>query len=239
MNQPQQPESGANLKVRTLGTQPYMDTWRAMQSFTNQRQPDQPDELWLVQHPPVFTQGQAGKPEHLLNPGDIPLVQTDRGGQVTYHGPGQIVAYPLLNLRHVNLGVRALVTLLENSVIELLSQWGVSAQAKPDAPGVYVDGRKIASLGLRVRRGCSFHGVSLNASMDLSPFQRINPCGYNGLEMTQLADLVDLSSTSLAQLEQQFAQVIASTLGLTPQTCAGLPEQWPAAGSDLPARAQP
>lgn len=227
MKAPSHAEPEATLLVRRLGVQPYVDTWRAMQSFTNQRQPEQLDELWLVQHPPVFTQGQAGKAEHLLNPGDIPVVQTDRGGQITFHGPGQIVAYPLLNLRRLGLGVRDLVSHLENSVIETLSEWGLAAEARLDAPGVYVQGRKIASLGLRVRRGCSFHGVSLNARMDLSPFQRINPCGYNGLEMTQLADLTDLGTTTLEQLEQQFAQVISDTLGLTPQGCSGMPEHWP------------
>lgn len=222
------------LYIRTLGLQPYTDTWRAMQAFTDQRSSEQTDELWLVQHPPVFTQGQAGKPEHLLDSGSIPVVHTDRGGQVTYHGPGQIVAYPLLNLRRLDLGVRALVTHLETSVIDLLTTWGVAAQALADAPGVYVQGRKIASLGLRVRRGCSFHGVSLNARMDLSPFQRINPCGYNDLQMTQLADLVDPASLSLSQVEQQFASVIARTLGMNPIACAGLPQNWP----ETPAEAQ-
>lgn len=201
------------LHTRYLGLQPYETIWQQMRDFTDQREAGTEDELWLVQHSPVFTQGQAGRAEHLLNPGDIPVVQTDRGGQVTYHGPGQIVAYPLLDLRRLKLGVRDLVSLLENSVIEFLSRWNLSAVARPDAPGVYVDGRKIASLGLRVRRGCSFHGVSLNVQMDLAPFLRINPCGYNGLQMTQLADWVDVSRLQIPHLEQEFAQLLAVNLG--------------------------
>lgn len=203
------------LTTRFLGFQPYETVWRQMRDFTDQRQAETADELWLVQHPPVFTQGQAGRAEHLLNPGDIPVVQTDRGGQVTYHGPGQIVAYPLLDLRRLRLGVRELVSLLESTVIQFLETWDLAAVARPDAPGVYVDGRKIASLGLRVRRGCSFHGVSLNVQMDLSPFLRINPCGYNGLQMTQLADWVDASSLQIPHLEQEFARMLAVNLGFT------------------------
>jgi lipoyl(octanoyl) transferase len=201
------------LHTRYLGLRPYETIWQQMRDFTDRREAGTEDELWLVQHSPVFTQGQAGRAEHLLNPGDIPVVQTDRGGQVTYHGPGQIVAYPLLDLRRLKLGVRDLVSLLENSVIEFLSRWNLSAVARPDAPGVYVDGRKIASLGLRVRRGCSFHGVSLNVQMDLAPFLRINPCGYNGLQMTQLADWVDVSRLQIPHLEQEFAQLLAVNLG--------------------------
>jgi lipoyl(octanoyl) transferase len=184
-----------------------------MRDFTDRRTRETADELWLVQHPPVFTQGQAGRPEHLLNPGDIPVVQTDRGGQVTYHGPGQLVAYPLLDLRRLGLGVRDLVNLLESSVIQFLAKWNLAAVARPDAPGVYVDGRKIASLGLRVRHGCSFHGVSLNIHMELAPFLRINPCGYNGLQMTQLADWVEPSGLQHASIEQEFAQLLAINLG--------------------------
>lgn len=189
-----------------------------MRDFTDQRSAQTADELWLVQHPPVFTQGQAGRPEHLLNPADIPVVQTDRGGQVTYHGPGQLVAYPLLDLRRLHIGVRELVSLLENCVIEFLSRWNLAAVARPDAPGVYVEGRKIASLGLRVRRGCSFHGVSLNVQMDLAPFLRINPCGYNGLQMTQMAAWVDPASLDFANLEQAFAQLLATNLGFAGST---------------------
>lgn len=181
------------LSVKKLGLQAYQDTWQAMRSFTDDRagQDDASDELWLVQHPPVFTQGQAGKPEHLLNPGQIPVVQTDRGGQITYHGPGQWVLYPLLNLRERKLGVRELVSLLEQCVVNYLAEHKIDAAAKPDAPGVYVEGKKIASLGLRVRKGCSYHGVAVNIDMDLKPFLGINPCGYNGLQMTQLRDCLD------------------------------------------------
>ena len=178
------------LGIRELGQLDYERTWLAMQRFTEARkqQPDTQDEVWLVQHPPVFTQGQAGKAEHLLLPGDIPVVKSDRGGQVTYHGPGQMVAYLLLDVRRLGFGVRELVSRMERCLIELLASYGVNAQAKVDAPGVYVDGAKIASLGLRIRNGCSFHGLALNVDMDLEPFRRINPCGYAGLAMTQLRD---------------------------------------------------
>jgi lipoyl(octanoyl) transferase len=160
-----------------------------MQKFTDNRSDDTPDELWLVEHPAVFTQGQAGKEEHLLMPGDIPVVKVDRGGQVTYHGPGQQVIYFMLNLRRAKLGVRDLVTLIETAIVDALKEFGITAYPKPNAPGVYVDEKKIASLGLRVRKGCSFHGLALNVNMDLSPFLRINPCGYAGLEMIQTADI--------------------------------------------------
>ena len=178
------------LGIRELGLADYESTWLAMQRFTDMRKerPDTQDEVWLVQHPPVFTQGQAGKAEHLLLPGDIPVVKSDRGGQVTYHGPGQLVAYLLLDVRRLGFGVRELVSRMERCLIELLASYGVTAAAKPDAPGVYVDGAKIASLGLRIRNGCSFHGLALNLDMDLEPFRRINPCGYAGLAMTQLRD---------------------------------------------------
>ncbi|NJD85071.1 lipoyl(octanoyl) transferase LipB [Candidatus Erwinia dacicola] len=158
-----------------------------MHQFTDQRDDATPDEIWLVEHHPIFTQGQAGRSEHLLMPGDIPVVQSDRGGQVTYHGPGQQVMYVMVNLKRRKVGVRQLVTAIEQTVVETLAQLGVSASARPDAPGVYVDGKKICSLGLRIRNGCSFHGLALNVAMDLTPFQRINPCGYAGLEMTQLS----------------------------------------------------
>lgn len=188
-----------DLIVRQLGLQPYAPIWEKMQAFTNQRDSETPDEIWLLQHQPVFTQGQAGKAEHLLSPGEIPVVQTDRGGQITYHGPGQLVVYLLLDLRRRKLGVRDVVTLMENAVIELLASIGIQASAKPDAPGVYVDGSKIASLGLRVRRGCSFHGLALNVDMDLEPFLRINPCGYAGMQMTQVKHLVDVNIDDLAK----------------------------------------
>ena len=182
-----------------------------MQRFTDARTPDSDDEIWLVEHLPVFTLGQAGKPEHILDPGDIPVIRTDRGGQVTYHGPGQLVAYVLVDLRRAGLGIRRLVTLIEESVISLLAEYGVPAQARTDAPGVYVDGKKIASLGLRVRRGCSFHGVSLNVDMDLSPFARINPCGYPGLEVTQLAILG--SPKGLDRVGDELISQLAAHLG--------------------------
>ena len=175
--------------LRRLGLRDYLPVWQAMQDFTDRRDAATPDELWLVEHPPVFTQGMNGKPEHLLEPGDIPVVPVDRGGQVTYHGPGQVIAYPLLDLRRRGLGVRELVQRLEFGIIDLLAGYGIEAVGRRDAPGVYVDGRKIASLGLRVRRGCSYHGLSLNVDMDLAPFDRINPCGYPGLEVTRTVDL--------------------------------------------------
>lgn len=177
-----------SVVVRQLGCMAYEPTWHAMQRFTQNRDADTADEIWLLEHPRVFTQGQAGKVEHILAAGDIPVVQVDRGGQVTYHGPGQLVVYTLVDVRRAGQGVRDLVTAIENSLIDLLGQYDVLAQAKPDAPGVYVGDKKIASLGLRIRRGCSFHGLALNVDMDLQPFQRINPCGYAGLQMTQLRD---------------------------------------------------
>ena len=178
----------ATLGFRDLGLMPYEPVLAAMRRFTDQRTAETGDEVWLVEHPAVFTQGQAGKAEHLLVPGDIPVVQTDRGGQVTYHGPGQLVAYLLLDVRRLGIGVRELVNRIEGSLIALLASFDVEAAAKPDAPGVYVDGAKIASLGLRIRNGRSFHGLALNVDMDLAPFRRINPCGYAGLAMTQLRD---------------------------------------------------
>ncbi len=177
------------LQVCRLGRQPYEPVWRAMQAYTDQRGPDSPDQLWLVEHDPVFTLGQAGKPEHVLLPGDIPVVRVDRGGQVTYHGPGQLVAYPLLDLRRLGLGVRELVCRIEKATIDSLAHWGVQAHRVDGAPGIYVDGAKVMALGLRVRRGCSFHGLAFNVAMDLSPYVRINPCGYQGLAVTQLLDL--------------------------------------------------
>ncbi|WP_417661997.1 lipoyl(octanoyl) transferase LipB [Pseudomonas sp.] len=179
------------IGFRELGRVAYEPTWHAMQRFTDSRGPETPDEIWLLEHPPVFTQGQAGKAEHVLFPGDIPVVQVDRGGQVTYHGPGQLIAYLMLDVRRSKLGVRDLVTRIEQSLLALLASYGVAAYTKSDAPGVYVGDAKIASLGLRIRNGRSFHGLALNTDMDLSPFQRINPCGYAGMAMTQLADLVD------------------------------------------------
>lgn len=175
--------------IRHLGLAAYEPTWRAMQRFTDERTEDTADEIWMVEHPPVFTLGLNASREHLLRPGDIDVVQIDRGGQVTYHGPGQLVIYPLLNLRRLKLGVRDLVVALENAVIDYAAERGVTAAGSRQAPGVYVDGAKLASIGLRIRRGASYHGMSLNVSMDLAPFERINVCGYQGLRVTRLNDL--------------------------------------------------
>jgi len=177
------------LIVRQLGRQRYLPIWQKMQDFTDTRDDDSADEIWLVEHESVFTQGQAGKDEHLLAPGDIEVIKVDRGGQVTYHGPGQQMMYVLFNLRRLKIGVRELVTWLEECIIESLAEYDIQAYAKADAPGVYVNDSKIASLGLRVRRGCSFHGLALNVNMDLSPFLRINPCGYAGMNMVQTKEL--------------------------------------------------
>lgn len=179
------------ILVRHLGLQPYEPVSQAMHDFTDSRDDKTPDEIWLVEHHPVFTQGQAGKAEHVLVPGDIPVIQSDRGGQVTYHGPGQQVMYVLLNLKRRKLGVRELVTLLEQTVVDTLADYGIDAHPRADAPGVYVGEMKICSLGLRIRKGCSFHGLALNINMDLSPFLRINPCGYAGMEMTQMRQWVE------------------------------------------------
>lgn len=177
------------LIIRHLGLRQWELVSQAMHQFTDQRNAETADEIWLVEHFPIFTQGQAGKPEHILAPGTIPVVQSDRGGQVTYHGPGQQVMYVLLDLRRRKLGIRQLVTVIEQTVIDTLSHFGILSCARPDAPGVYVDNKKICSLGLRIRRGCSLHGLALNINMDLSPFLRINPCGYANLEMTQISAL--------------------------------------------------
>ena len=202
----------AALVVRHLGVVEYLPTLEAMRSFTAERNESTPDEIWLLQHPQVFTQGQAGKPEHLLAPGDIPVVQVERGGQVTYHGPGQLVAYLMLNLRRQGLGVRELVTAMERALVDVLAGYGIEAAPKADAPGVYVNGEKIASLGLRVRHGCSFHGLALNVDMDMSPFQRINPCGYAGLKMIQLKDLLKATPT-LDEVAQRLERALRERLG--------------------------
>ena len=180
--------------VRDLGRMAYEPVWRAMQAFTDARTDDTPDEIWLVEHDPVFTLGQAGKPEHVLMPGDIPVIHVDRGGQVTYHGPGQIVAYPLLDLKRLKVGVREYVDRIEQAVIDTLGDWNIGAARREGAPGVYVNGAKVAALGIRVRRGCTFHGLAFNIAMDLEPFRRINPCGYAGLEVTSMNDLGGPSS---------------------------------------------
>ncbi len=188
-----------SIVIRRLGLRSYEPVWREMQSFTDSRDAGTADEIWFLEHLPVFTLGQAGRLEHLLNPGDIPVIKVDRGGQVTYHGPGQLVVYLLLDLRRRKMGIRPLVTLMEQSIVDLLGEYHVSANARTDAPGVYVGDRKVASVGLRVRRGCSFHGLSLNIDMNLEPFERINPCGYPGLEVTQLREFcgaVDVETVS-------------------------------------------
>ena len=200
------------LIVRHLGLVEYQPTLDAMRKLTAERDAQTADEIWLLQHPPVFTQGQAGKAEHLLAPGDIPVIQVERGGQVTYHGPGQLVGYLMLDLRRLGLGVRELVTAMEQSLVELLASYGVTAAPKADAPGVYVDGAKIASLGLRVRRGCSFHGLALNVAMDMQPFQRINPCGYSGLQMIQLSELA-AQPVVIEEVAQRLEQVLRRQLG--------------------------
>lgn len=199
------------LIVKKLGRQDYEPVWKAMHKFTDERTEEDMDQVWLVEHNPVFTQGQAGKAEHVLNAGDIPVIQSDRGGQVTYHGPGQLVAYFLINIRRKKFGVRDLVTHIENLVINTLKAYNIDSAARPDAPGVYVDGKKICSLGLRIRRGCSFHGLALNVDMDLSPFLRINPCGYQGMEMAQVSQLGGPSE--LENVEQQLIKELVELLG--------------------------
>ena len=204
--------AAAELVVRHLGVVDYLPTLEAMRRLTAERDESTPDEIWLLQHPRVFTQGQAGKPEHLLAPGDIPVIQVERGGQVTYHGPGQLVAYLMLDLRRLDLGVRELVTAMEQSLVDVLASYSVVAAPKADAPGVYVEGAKIASLGLRIRNGRSFHGLALNVDMDMSPFWRINPCGYAGLKMVQLRDLLD-APPALDEVTQRLEQALRRRLG--------------------------
>ncbi len=204
------------LIVRYLGCRPYLDTFEAMKSFTDNRDETFSDEIWLLEHEPVFTQGQAGKEEYILEPGDIPVVQSDRGGHVTYHGPGQITGYLMIDMRRLGIGVRDLVDLIELSLVETLAHWGIDAAPRPDAPGVYVQsgeksGAKIGSLGLRVRRGCSYHGLNFNVDMDLSPWQRINPCGL-GVEMTQMNDLM-VRPAALADVAEYLAKILTAKLG--------------------------
>ncbi|AFJ47806.1 lipoyl(octanoyl) transferase LipB [Shimwellia blattae] len=211
------------LIIRQLGRQPYGPVSRAMHDFTDTRNDTTPDEIWLVEHEPVFTQGQAGKAEHLLAPGDIPVIQSDRGGQVTYHGPGQQVMYVLLNLKRRKLGVRELVTMLEQTVVNTLATLGIDAHARADAPGVYVGERKICSLGLRIRRGCSFHGLALNIDMDLTPFLRINPCGYAGMEMTQVSRLAP--GATVASVQPVLTESFFALLGNPPREWISQPWQ--------------
>jgi lipoyl(octanoyl) transferase len=202
--------------VRDLGRQPYEPVWRAMQRFTDARADDTPDELWLVEHDPVFTLGQAGRPEHVLAPGTIPVLHVDRGGQVTYHGPGQVVAYPLLDLRRLKLGVREYVQRIEQAVIDTLADWDVAGARRDGAPGVYVDGAKVAALGIRVRRGCSFHGLAFNVAMDLEPFARINPCGYAGLQVTSMLECGcgERAGFSLQAVQSRLVEHLAAEFGL-------------------------
>ncbi|MCV6611779.1 MAG: lipoyl(octanoyl) transferase LipB [Amphritea sp.] len=208
-------EHAEQIIIRDLGVVEYLPTWEAMQTFTADRQPETVDEIWLLEHEPVFTQGHAGKEEHVLAAGDIPVIPVDRGGQVTYHGPGQLVVYLLLNLRRKKFGVRELVARMEQSIVELLQQYGVEAYARDDAPGVYVDGAKICSLGLRVRRGCSFHGLAFNLDMDLEPFSRINPCGYSGMAVTRLINLVD--NIDRDTVKETLKEILVKRLGYTGQ----------------------
>ncbi|KRA17487.1 lipoate--protein ligase [Lysobacter sp. Root604] len=203
-------------QLRDLGRQPYEPVWRAMQAFTDARDADTPDELWLVEHDPVFTLGQAGKDEHVLMPGDIPVLHVDRGGQVTYHGPGQIVLYPLLDLRRLKVGVREYVDRIEQAVIDTLAEWNIEGARKDGAPGVYVAGAKVMALGIRVRRGCTFHGLAFNIAMDLSPYQRINPCGYQGLQVTSVVDLGGPSG--LDAVKPVLVDQLARQFGLTVET---------------------
>ena len=204
--------------LRDLGRQPYEPVWRAMQGYTDARGDDTPDEVWLVEHEPVFTLGQAGRAEHVLLPGDIPVLHVDRGGQVTYHGPGQLVVYPLLDLRRLKIGVRDYVHRIEQAVIDTLAGWNIAATRRDGAPGVYVNGAKIAALGIRVRRGCAFHGLAFNVAMDLEPFRRINPCGFAGLQVTSVADLGGPSGVDAVKAE--LLVQMAAQFGLTLRSAA-------------------
>ncbi len=205
--------SPENAYVRDLGRQPYVPVWHAMQAFTDRRQSDTADEIWVVEHDPVFTLGQAGKPEHVLMPGDIPVVPVDRGGQVTYHGPGQIVVYPLLDLKRLKLGVRDYVCRIEQAIIDTLDTWNIGASRREGAPGVYVNAAKIASLGIRVRRGCAFHGLAFNIEGQcLPPFASINPCGYAGLQVVALADLG--GSMAMQAVKPVLLEHLAHQLGM-------------------------
>ncbi len=205
------------LDIEYLGIQDYQPVWLAMQEYTAQRTPQYPDKIWILEHPPVFTLGRNSKPEHLLNPGDIPVIAIDRGGQVTYHAPGQLVCYLLLDLKRLKLGVRQFITLIENTLITCLQYYAIDAYAKQDAPGVYVDtpthkGAKIAALGLRVKRACSYHGLSLNVAMDITPFQRINPCGFAQLPITQIQDFVPEQSLHVSDIAQILLPLLQKSL---------------------------
>jgi len=217
---PSETAVGVSALVRDLGRQPYEPVWRAMQRFTDIRTDETPDELWLVEHDPVFTLGQAGKDEHVLMPGDIPVLHVDRGGQVTYHGPGKIVVYPLLDLKRLKVGVKDYVCRIEQAMIDTLADWNIHAQRREGAPGVYVNGAKIGALGIRVRHGCTFHGLAFNIAMDLEPFRRINPCGYQGLEVTSMLDFGGPSSLDAVKpvLVAHVARLFGlSTVSVAPQ----------------------
>lgn len=207
--------------LRDLGRRPYEPVWRAMQAFTDRRDDATPDELWMVEHEPVFTLGQAGKPEHVLMAGDIPVLHVDRGGQVTYHGPGQLVLYPLLDLKRLRVGVREYVERIEQAVIDTLADWNIEGARRCGAPGVYVNDAKVMALGIRVRRGCTFHGLAFNVAMDLEPFRRINPCGYAGMQVTSVADLGGPSgldavkSALVAHVARQFGLAVEPAPDLT------------------------
>ena len=207
--------------VRELGRQPFLRVWPAMECYTDERAEDAGDELWLVEHDPVFTLGQAGKPEHVLAAGDIPVVRTNRGGQVTYHGPGQIVAYPLVDLRRIGLGVREFVCRIEQAMIDTMAHWDIRAERRDGAPGVYVAGAKVGALGLRVRHGCTFHGLAFNIDLDLEPFSRINPCGYQGLAVTSMLKL--RGSASMAEIKPVLVSALSEQLGLRPELTPSLP----------------
>jgi len=209
------------LRVHQLGRQPFMRVWPAMEAYSDQRGEAGEDQLWLLEHEPVFTLGQAGRPEHVLAPGDIPVVRTNRGGQVTYHGPGQIVAYPLIDLRRRGLGVREFVCRIEQALIDTLASWDIRAERREGAPGVYVGGAKIGALGLRVRRGCSFHGLAFNVNLDPEPFSRINPCGYQGLQVTSVLECG--GPATLAEVAPVLVDKLAAQLGLQPEFVPGLP----------------
>ena len=204
--------SGFGIVIRKLGMVDYETTLAQMKTFTDSRTQDSADELWLLQHPRVFTQGQAGKAEHVLAPGDIPVVQADRGGQVTYHGPGQWVLYLLVDIKRHRLGVRALVDLIENSLLQLLAEYGIDGAARPDAPGVYVRGDKIAALGLRVRKGCSYHGMALNVDLELEPFTRINPCGFEGLQVTSMKNCLPDKPPEMDEVGQRLLDIVSEQL---------------------------
>jgi lipoyl(octanoyl) transferase len=206
--------TGSDIVVRDLGFEPMPASWARMRDFTDRRGPDDADEIWFVEHPPVFTLGLAADAAHVLDAGDIEVVQTDRGGQVTYHGPGQLVCYVLLDLRRCGLNIRSLVETLEAAVIETVAAYGITANPRRDAPGVYVDGSKLAAIGLRVGRGCSYHGLAFNVAMDLSPFERINPCGFEGLQVTQLSALCGI--TSIAEVRPAFERKLLSLLASRP-----------------------